>query len=82
MSAWPKLLDATTALQNTIYTNLSVTDLSLFVLKLDFKNAARIGLTDQNVLVDAQSSDGQDILLPANGNWNAIVQYVAKNLKS
>jgi polyisoprenyl-teichoic acid--peptidoglycan teichoic acid transferase len=82
VSAWPKLLDATTALQNTIYTNLSVTDLSLFVLKLDFKNAARIGLTEQNVLVGSVSSDGQDILLPANGDWNAIVQYVASNLKS
>jgi hypothetical protein len=34
------------------------------------------------VLVGSQSSDGQDILLPANGNWNAIVQYVASNLKS
>jgi LCP family protein required for cell wall assembly len=82
VSAWPTLLDTTTALQNTIYTNLSVTDLSLFVLKLDFKNASRIGLSEQNVLVGSQSSDGQDILLPTNGNWSAIAQYVAENLKS
>ncbi len=44
-------------------------------------NSAHIGLTDQNVLVDAVSSDGQDILLPANGNWSAIQQYIQQNLK-
>lgn len=82
VSAWPGLLDATNALQSTVYTNLSLTDLMLFAHGLDLTHAARIGLTDQNVLVDAQSSDGQAILQPANGDWNAIVQYVAANLKS
>ncbi len=82
VSAWPSLLNATTALQNAIYTNLSLTDLALFSEKLNFSHAGDIGLTNQNVLVDAQSSDGQDILLPANGDWNAIQSYVAANLKN
>lgn len=81
VSAWPGLLDATNALQQAIYTNMSLTDLLLFSTKLDFNHAQRIGLSNQNVLVDSQSSDGQDILLPANGNWDAIKQYVASNLK-
>jgi LCP family protein required for cell wall assembly len=82
IDAWPGLLDATTALQNAIYTNLSVTDLALFGEKLNFAHAAHIGLSDQNVLVGSQSSDGQDILLPANGDWSSIQQYVASNLKT
>ena len=82
LSAWPGLLDATNALQGAMYTNLSLADLALFAHKLDFTHAARIGLTDQNVLIDTQSSDGQDILLPANGDWDAIKQYVAANLKN
>ena len=82
VSAWPGLLDATNALQQAIYTNLSLTDLMLFSSKLDFNGAKRIGLTNQNVLVDGKSSDGQDVLQPVNGNWDAIKQYVAANLKS
>jgi polyisoprenyl-teichoic acid--peptidoglycan teichoic acid transferase len=82
ISAWPGLLNATTALQNAIYTNLSVTDLGLFGEKLNFAHAAHIGLSEQNVLVGSQSSDGQDILLPANGDWSSIQQYVVSNLKS
>jgi anionic cell wall polymer biosynthesis LytR-Cps2A-Psr (LCP) family protein len=82
VDAWPGLLDATTALQNAIYTNLSATDLALFGEKLNFSQAAHIGLSNQNVLVDSQSSDGQDILLPTNGNWGSIPQYVASNLKN
>jgi polyisoprenyl-teichoic acid--peptidoglycan teichoic acid transferase len=81
VGAWPGLLSATDALQGAMYTNLSLADLMLFSRKLDLSHAARIGLTDQNVLVDAQSSDGQDILLPASGGWNAIKQYVTTNLK-
>jgi polyisoprenyl-teichoic acid--peptidoglycan teichoic acid transferase len=82
VGAWPGLLNATTALQNAIYTNLSVTDLALFGEKLNFAHAAHIGLSDQNVLVDSQSSDGQYILLPANGDWSSIQQYIASNLKT
>jgi polyisoprenyl-teichoic acid--peptidoglycan teichoic acid transferase len=82
VSAWPGILSAADALQSSIYTNLSLADLALLSSKLDFTHAARIGLTNQNVLVDAQSSDGQDILLPANGDWNAIKLFVAQGLKS
>ncbi len=80
--AWPGLLNATNALQSGIRSNLSVTDLSLFASKMDLKNAAHVGLTNDNVLVDATSSDGQAILLPANGDWNAVKQYVASQLKN
>jgi LCP family protein required for cell wall assembly len=80
-SAWPGLTNATNALQGAIYTNLSLADLALLAQKMELTHAARIGLTNQNVLVDAQSSDGQAILLPANGDWNSIQQYVANHLK-
>jgi polyisoprenyl-teichoic acid--peptidoglycan teichoic acid transferase len=82
VSAWPGLTSATNALQGALYTNLSLADLALFAQKMDATHAARVGLSNQNVLADAQTSDGQDILLPASGDWNAIQQYVASNLKS
>jgi LCP family protein required for cell wall assembly len=82
ISAWPGLAAATDALQGAIYTNLSITDLALFAEKLDLSHAAHIGLSNQNVLVDSQSSDGQDILLPQNGDWTVVQQYVASHLKS
>lgn len=80
IGAWPGLNGATDALQQSIYTNLSLADLALFSMKMNFNSAHRVGLTDQNVLVDAQSGDGQDILLPANGDWTAIQRYVAAQL--
>ncbi len=80
-AAWPGLSNALSALQKAIYTNLSLADLSAFTLKLDLAHAAHIGLSTSNVLVSATSSDGQDILLPQNGDWNAISQYVSANLK-
>lgn len=79
-TAWPGLTNATDALQKTMYSNLSLADLLLFAQKMDFNHATRIGLSDQNVLVDAQSSDGQDILLPGNGDWNVVKSYVASHL--
>ncbi|WIG61970.1 MAG: Transcription antiterminator, LytR family [Ktedonobacterales bacterium] len=82
VSAWPRLLNAATALEHSLYTNLSLADLTLFSQKLDLNHAGRIGLSNQNVLVDAQSSDGQDILLPTNNDWDAVKQYVSQNLKS
>ncbi|HET9110730.1 MAG TPA: LCP family protein [Ktedonobacterales bacterium] len=80
-SAWPGLSNAMNALQKAIYTNLSLADLAAFTLKLDFAHAAHVGLSTSNVLVNSTSSDGQDILLPENGDWNAIKQYISKNLK-
>lgn len=80
-SAWPGLSNAMNALQSAIYTNLSLADLTAFTLKLDLNHAAHVGLSESNVLAPSTSSDGQDILLPQNGNWDAIKQYVSSNLK-
>lgn len=80
VKAWPGFLDATNALQKSIYTNLSLTDLTLFTRKMDMNHAARVGLSDQNVLVDAQAGDGESILQPANGDWGAVSRYVASQL--
>ncbi|MBV9706923.1 MAG: LCP family protein [Chloroflexi bacterium] len=82
ISTWPKLLDATTALQHTIYTNLSLADLAEFSSKMDLNDAhtAHIGLSNDNVLQDQTSNDGQQILLPQNNNWQAIVDYIQQNL--
>jgi LCP family protein required for cell wall assembly len=80
-SAWPGLSNAMNALQSAIYTNLSLADLTAFTLKLDLNHAAHVGLSESNVLASSTSSDGQDILLPQNGDWDAIKQYVSSNLK-
>lgn len=81
IGALPGLLGAMDALQQTIYTNLSLADLVALTDKADVNHAARIGLTDQNVLENAVTDDGQDILEPANGDWNLIQQYVSERLK-
>lgn len=82
LSTWPHLYAAMDALQHAIHTNMSLADLSAFALKMDLTDpkAARIGLSNQNVLMDATSDDGQSILLPQNGNWGAIKDYVRRNL--
>src|SRR5437868_9608003 len=80
ISTWPKLYNALTALQHTIYTNLSLADLMQFALKMDLNSAHRVGLSNQNVLVDDTASDGEAILAPANGNWQAIKDYVKQQL--
>jgi LCP family protein required for cell wall assembly len=80
ISTWPSLYNALNALQHTIYTNLSLADLMQFALKMDLNNAHRVGLSNQNVLVDDTASDGEAILAPANGNWQAIKDYVKQQL--
>ncbi|GAC1391664.1 MAG: hypothetical protein NVS4B11_09330 [Ktedonobacteraceae bacterium] len=82
MSTWPRLFDAMDALKSTIYTNMSLADLSEFALKMDLNDAktAHIGLSNQNVLVDDTSSDGQYILQPRNGDWKAIPAYIQQHL--
>jgi LCP family protein required for cell wall assembly len=78
--AWPRLTNASKILGGALYSNLSLADLALFGEKLDLNHAKRIGLSTQNVLVDATSDDGQFILLPANNDWNAVRQYVAQQM--
>lgn len=82
VSTWPKLFGAMDALKKTIYTNMSLADLSQFALKMDLNDpkTAHIGLSNQNVLADGTSNDGQYILQPANGNWGAIPVYVKQHL--
>jgi polyisoprenyl-teichoic acid--peptidoglycan teichoic acid transferase len=82
ISTWPHLYDALGALQQTIHTNMSLADLTAFALKMDLSDphAAHIGLSNQNVLQDGQSDDGQYILEPANGDWSAIPAYVQQHL--
>ena len=78
--AWPGITGAADALQRSLYTNLSLADLTRFAQKLDLNSAQRVGL--QDALVDGQSNDGQDVLLPRNGDWNAIKRYISSQLKS
>jgi LCP family protein required for cell wall assembly len=80
VSAWPGLANAADALQGALYTNLSLADLGLFGQKMSLNNAHRVGLSNQNVLMDAQSSDGQSILLPQNDDWTAVQSYVSQHL--
>src|SRR5579859_4882105 len=80
ISTWPSMFNALTALEHTIYTNMSLADLMQFALKMDLNNAHRVGLSNQNVLVDSTASDGEYILAPANGNWQGIIDYVKQQL--
>ena len=80
ISTWPSMFNALTALQHTIYTNMSLADLMQFALKMDLNNAHHIGLSNQNVLVDATAPDGESILQPANGNWQQIIDYVKQQV--
>lgn len=77
---WRAIPGVMDALQPQIHTNLSLRDLTTIFRETDFAHALHFGLTNQNVLVDATSADGQAILLPANGDWNAIVHYVQTQL--
>jgi LCP family protein required for cell wall assembly len=77
---WPHFFGAMDALQKSIYTNLSANDLFQFVRKMNLNNPKHIGLTNQNVLMDSTTDDGQDILLPQNGDWNLIKQYIQQQL--
>jgi LCP family protein required for cell wall assembly len=77
---WPNFFGAMDALKHTIYSNLSLADLAQFALKMDLNNAHRVGLSYSNVLMGDTSSDGQSILLPKNGDWNAIKGYVGQQL--
>lgn len=77
---WPSFFGALDALKHTIYSNLSLADLMQFALKMDLNNAHRVGLSYSNVLMGGTSSDGQSILLPKNGDWNAIKGYVGQQL--
>ena len=79
ISTWPSMYSALSALQKTVYTNLSLADLAQFALKMDLNNAHHVGLSNQNVLVDSTVA-GQYALLPQNNNWQLIKDYVKQQL--
>lgn len=80
ISNWPSLYNALGSLQKAIYTNMSLADLGFFAMKMDLKDAHHADLSNTNVLTDTVSADGQDILLPVNNNWQAVVDYIKQNL--
>ncbi len=76
---WPSLYSSLDALKGTLYSNLSLADLASFALKMDLNGAHKLGLTNNNVLVDS-SANGQYILAPRNNDWQAIIDYVKQGL--
>lgn len=76
---WPSLYGALDALKGTLYSNLSLSDLASFALKMDLNGAHRLGLSNANVLVDS-SANGQYILAPRNNDWSLITLYVKQGL--
>jgi polyisoprenyl-teichoic acid--peptidoglycan teichoic acid transferase len=80
VSTWPGLFGAMDALKKALYTNLSLADLTQFALKMDLNNAHHVGLSNDNVLEDSIGPNGETILLPKNGNWQGIQDYVKQNL--
>ncbi len=81
-STWPRLYDAMDAMKSALYSNMSLADLGQFALKMDLNDAktAHIGLSNQNVLIDDKSSDGQYILQPQNHDWKVIPPYIQQHL--
>jgi LCP family protein required for cell wall assembly len=76
---WPSFLGALDALKRTIYSNLSLADLAQFALKMDLNNAHRVGLSFSNVLTGT-NIDGQSVVVPQNGNWQLIKDYIHQQL--
>jgi LCP family protein required for cell wall assembly len=77
---WPRFFSALDTLKQCLYTNLSLADLTHFALKMDLNHAHYVGLNYSNSLNGATSSDGQDILLPRNDDWDAIKIYLNQQL--
>jgi LCP family protein required for cell wall assembly len=78
----PGMPGALNTLQDTLRTNLSFADLVQFTLAMDLNNpqTAHIGLSVDNVLAYATSSDGQAIVVPQNNDWDAVANYVQQHL--
>ncbi len=76
---WPSLVNGMDKLKQTLYSNLSLADLSEFALKMDLNGAHHVGLSNANVLVDS-AAGGQYILAPRNGDWSQIPPYIQQQL--
>ncbi len=78
----PKIFNLMNDVQGHFQTDLSladIKDLADCAPKIDFTDARRIGLTDQNLLVSGWSSDGQWILKPQGANqddWSQVHTYI------
>nr|BBH88489.1 hypothetical protein KTC_32400 [Thermosporothrix sp. COM3] len=81
-STWPNFYGAMDALEKSVYTNMSLTDLGLFTMKMDMNDpkTARIGLSTQNVLAEGTADDGAYILTARENNWDLVKQYVQDQL--
>ncbi len=73
-----RFLPVANAAAGAIHTNVSPLDLASFVLGFNAGEARHIAL--DSVLVDGQSGDGQQILLPRSGNYALIADYVKSQL--
>jgi LCP family protein required for cell wall assembly len=82
ISNWTSIPGVMDMMQSRLATNLSIRDLITIFNQVDFNKAKHIGLTNQNVLADKTSSDGQAILMPRNNDWSLIQQYVQDQLQS
>jgi polyisoprenyl-teichoic acid--peptidoglycan teichoic acid transferase len=80
VSTWPGFFGAMDALKKTLYTNLSLADLTQFALKMDLNNAHHVGLSNDNVWEDLTGPNGENILVAKNGDWQGIKDYVKQNL--
>ncbi|HEV2662519.1 MAG TPA: hypothetical protein VGU68_18085, partial [Ktedonobacteraceae bacterium] len=82
VSTWPSFFNALNALQKTIYTNLSLSDLARYVLAMNLNDpkTPHIGLTNGNVLQDANLPDGTYVLQPQGGDWTQIPKYINQRL--
>ncbi len=78
-AGWVRVPAVINAVQPHVKTDLSASDLMrIFRHRADDQH--QYVLSNQNVLVDAQSSDGQYILVPRNGNWALVRSYVRSAL--
>ncbi len=83
----PKIPLVISNLEKHFATDLNATDITNLITRVsDFGSYTikSIALTDQNVLQDSVSNDGQAILIPAAGdqNWEPTKNYLAANLDS
>jgi LCP family protein required for cell wall assembly len=78
-----KVLPLMDALETHVRTNLGLTDLfALFNLgqRLDESLGDRVVIDSNNFLEDRLSADGQQILVPREGNWSALHAHMAQIL--
>ena len=85
INALPSILPLMDSLQNDFKTDFSLSEIQQLIPKInDLKDYSiqNIALTNQNVLVDSISSDGQQILVPKDGidNWEKIHTWLQVSL--